>query len=193
MTSCHLHLNRRAERTSGPATADLRHEHEVILRALAVLERLGDRLASGRAVSHATVSELVQLLRTFADRCHHGKEEDHLFPAMRAKGAGDALPVFLEEHEEGRRHLRTLASDASGAERAAAARRYVGMLRDHIQRENEVLFPLADGLFTAAEHAALARAYGDVELQTVGPGVHDQLVATLAGLEATVLPADVES
>jgi len=191
--SCHLHLDPSTERTAGPATADLRHEHEVILRALAVLQRLGDRLASGRPVSHATVAELVQLLRTFADRCHHGKEEDHLFPAMRAKGAGDALPVFLEEHEEGRRYLRTLGSDAASAERAAAARRYVGMLRDHIQRENEVLFPLADGLFTPAEHAALARAYGDVELQAVGPGVHDQLVATLARLEATVLPADVES
>jgi len=193
MTSCHLHLDRRAERTSGPATADLRHEHEVILRALAVLERLGDRLASGRPVSKATVSELVQLLRTLADRCHHAKEEDHLFPAMRAKGAGDALPVFLEEHEEGRRYLRTLASDASGAERAAAARRYVGLLRNHIERENEVLFPLADGLFTPEEHSDLARAYADVELRVVGPGVHDQLVATLTRLEAAVPPAEVES
>jgi hemerythrin-like domain-containing protein len=193
MTSCHVQLDRRAERTFGPATADLRHEHEVILRALAVLERLGDRLASGRPVSHATVSELVQLLRTFADRCHHGKEEDHLFPAMRAKGAGDALPVFLEEHEEGRRYLGTLASQAPGAERAAAARRYVGLLRAHIEREDEVLFPLADGLFTPEEHAALGRAYADVELRVVGSGVHNQLVATLARLEAAVPPGEVGS
>ena len=112
---------------------------------------------------------------------------------MQAKGAGDALPVFLEEHEEGRRYLRTLASHASDAERAAAARRYVGLLRDHIQREDEVLFPLADGLFTAEEHAALARTYADVEREVVGPGVHDELVATLARLEAAVLPAEVGS
>jgi hemerythrin-like domain-containing protein len=193
MTSCHLHLDRQAERTSGPATANLRHEHEVILRALAVLERLGDRLATGRPVSPATVSELVQLLRTFADRCHHGKEEDHLFPAMRAKGAGDVLAVFLEDHEEGRRYLRRLAGDAPAAERAAAARRYVGLLRDHIQREDEALFPLADGLFTPEEHAALAGAYADVEREVIGPGAHDQLVATLARLEAAIPPAEVES
>jgi hemerythrin-like domain-containing protein len=193
MNSCHLLLDRSREMPPGPATADLRHEHEVILRALAVLERVGERLAAGRPVSDATVSELVELLRTFADRCHHGKEEEHLFPALRAKGAGDALPVFLDEHEEGRGYLRTLAGAGSPAERAAAARRYVGMLRGHIERENEVLFPMADGLFTPEEHAALTRAYEDVERQVVGPGVHDRLLATLARLEAAVPLVELES
>jgi hemerythrin-like domain-containing protein len=170
----------------GPATADLRHEHEVILRGLDVLERLADRLAAGHPVEDTALGELVQLLQTFADRCHHGKEEDQLFPAMRAKGVGDTLAVFLEEHEDGRAHLRTLASGASGAERAAAARRYVGMLREHIQRENEILFPLADELFSAEEHRALARAYEDVELRVVGPGVHERLLTTLSRLEGEV-------
>jgi hemerythrin-like domain-containing protein len=186
MGSSHLRLGWPLAAEPGPATADLRHEHEVILRALDVLERIAGRLAAGQPVSDATLGELVELLQTFADRCHHGKEEDQLFPAMRAKGLGGTLAVFLEEHTEGRGHLRTLASGASSAERAAAARRYVGMLRDHIQRENEVLFPMADELFTAEEHSALARAYEDVELRVVGPGVHEHLLTTLARLEADV-------
>jgi hemerythrin-like domain-containing protein len=185
MGSCHLHLDQRAAATPASATADLRHEHEVILRALAVLERVADRFES-KPVTDRTLRELVELLGTFADRCHHGKEEDQLFPAMRAKGLGGTLAVFLEEHEEGRGYLRTLASGAPGAERASAARRYVGMLRDHIQRENEVLFPLADGLFTPEEQGALARAYEDVEMRVVGPGVHQRLLTTLAQLEADV-------
>jgi hemerythrin-like domain-containing protein len=186
MGSCHLHLDRPATAKAGPATADLRHEHEVILQALAVLERAADRLAAGQPMSEATLVDLVQFLRTFADRCHHGKEEDQLFPAMRAKSSGDTLAVFVDEHEEGRGYLRTLASRASPAERAAAARRYVGMLREHIERENEVLFPLADTLFSAEEHGALARAYEDVELRVVGAGGHDGLLTTLARLEAAV-------
>jgi hemerythrin-like domain-containing protein len=186
MGSCHLRMERPVAVAPGPATADLRHEHEVILRGLDVLERLADRLAAGQPVRDATLGELVQLLQTFADRCHHGKEEDQLFPAMRAKGMGGTLAVFLEEHEEGRGYLRTLVSGASGAERAAAARRYIGMLRDHIQRENEILFPLADELFSAEEHDALARAYEDVELRVVGPGVHERLLTTLARLEGEV-------
>ena len=189
--SCHLHVNRSATAKASPATAGLRDEHEVILQALAVLERVADRLASGRPVNDSTLTDLVQFLQTFADRCHHGKEEDQLFPAMRAKGAGGPLALFLEEHEEGRRYLRTLASSAPSAERAAAARRYVGMLQDHIERENEVLFPMADELFTAEEHGALARAYADVELRVVGAGVHEGLLATLARLEAAVPCAPV--
>jgi hemerythrin-like domain-containing protein len=181
MGSRHLHLERSVA-VSGPATAELRGEHEVILRALDVLERLADRLAAGQPEDW-TLGELVELFQTFADRCHHGKEEDQLFPAMREKGMGGTLAVFLEEHEEGRGYVRTLASGASGAEKAGAARRYVGMLREHIQRENEILFPMADELFSAEEHRALAGAYTDVEARVVGPGVHERLLASLARLE----------
>jgi hemerythrin-like domain-containing protein len=169
---------------AGPATAALRDEHETILRALAVLERAAHGLGSGGPLDEPALADLVRLLQTLADRCHHGKEEDRLFPAMRAKGAGDMLAVFLEEHEDGRRYLRTLASAASGAERAAAARRYVALLQEHIERENEVLFPMADGLFSAEEHAALARAYEEVDRAVAGSGGHAGLLATLARLEA---------
>ena len=63
---------------------------------------------------------------------------------------------------------------------------HVGMLRDHIERENEVLFPMADGLFSAEEHGALARAYEDVERQVVGAGGLEGLLTTLARLDAAV-------
>jgi hemerythrin-like domain-containing protein len=184
MRSDHLHVERALTAAAGPATADLRREHEVILGALDILERTADRLAADRPVSDPSLGELVQLLQTFADRCHHGKEEDTLFPAMRAKSLGGMLTVFLEEHEEGRGYLRSLASSSSSAERARAARRYVELLRGHIERENEILFPLADELFTAQEHRALARAYEEVELRVVGPGVHERVLTALARLEA---------
>jgi hemerythrin-like domain-containing protein len=166
-------------------------EHRWIERVIADLQlRLGAH-SPRKPIDPAYVERVVDFLRTYADRCHHGKEEDQLFPAMRAKGAGGPLALFLEEHEEGRRYLRTLSSSAPSAERAAAARRYVGMLQDHIERENEVLFPMADELFTAEEHGALARAYEDVELRVVGAGVHEGLLATLARLEAAVPCAPV--
>lgn len=184
--TCHLHLNGSATAMAGAATADLRHEHEVILHALVVLERVAERLETGQPASETILADLVQFLQTFADRCHHAKEEDQLFPAMRAKGVGDILAVFEEEHEEGRRYLRTLTSGAASAERAAAARRYVAMLEGHIERENEALFPMADGLFTAEEHGALARAYAEVELQLTGASGHQELLTTLARLEAAV-------
>ena len=90
---------------------------------------------------------------------------------------------------EGRGYLRVLARPVALATRASAARRYVGMLRDHIQRENEVLFPMADALFGAEEQAALAQAYDDVEREVVGPGIHERLLGDLARLEAAIPPA----
>jgi hemerythrin-like domain-containing protein len=175
-------------RRPGPALAELHHEHEVILRALALLERAGDRLAAGRAVDEAALAGLVELLRTFADRCHHGKEESHLFPAARATDAAGLLPPFLEDHEEGRALLRALAGGGDPGRRAAAARRYVGLLRDHIRREDEVLFPLLDEALGPAVQAALARAFEEVEREVVGPGVHERLLATLADLEGRLPP-----
>lgn len=186
MCSCHTATKRGVTSNIGPATAELRHEHDVILRALAVLERAAARLATGGPVDETALAELVDLCRTFADKCHHGKEEDTLFPMLRAKGVGTPLAVFLEEHEQGRAHLATLASAAPPDVRAAAARRYVGLLRDHIERENGVLFPMADDVLTPDEHAELARRYAEVERQVVGPGVHERLLGALDRLEAAI-------
>src|SRR5262245_14330487 len=193
MDSCHACLKQRDPGDVGPATAELRHEHDVILRALAVLKRAGDRLAAGAPVDETALGELVALIRTFADRCHHEKEEQHLFPLLRAKGIGTVLAVFLDDHVEGREYLEVLSSRGPDAERAAAARKYVGLLRDHIERENEVLFPWADGVLGPDEHAELARRDAEVEERIVGPGVHETLLATLDRLEAAIPAAGPRS
>jgi hemerythrin-like domain-containing protein len=184
MAACHVQLRRNEGTGIGAGTAELRHEHEVILRALAVLERAGEALATGAAVDETALAELVGLIRTFADTCHHGKEEQQLFPLLREKSVGDVLTPFLQEHEEGRAYLRTLAGPGPAPARAAAARRYAGMLRDHIAREDGVLFPMADAVLSAEEHDELARRYAEVEQRVVGPGGHAPLLATLDRLEA---------
>jgi hemerythrin-like domain-containing protein len=178
-------------RPVGPASRQLMAEHEVILAVVDAIQREADHIRGGSSADDSRVRQMLDFARNFADRCHHAKEEGQLFPAMRARGAGGPLEVFLEEHEEGRRYLRTLATGASAGERATAARRYVAMLHDHIERENEVLFPMADGLLTPEEQGALARAYEDVEREVVGTGGHAGLLATLARLEAALPSAPV--
>jgi hemerythrin-like domain-containing protein len=60
----------------------LRDEHVVILRALDALERAAARLMGGGAVPESWWDEIGDWLRDFADRNHHAKEEQSLFPAM---------------------------------------------------------------------------------------------------------------
>lgn len=178
----------RAAVVEHPATADLRREHELILRAVSVLERVGRRLAAEQPIDQQLLVQLVGFLRTLAEECHHRKEEDLLYPAMRRKGlsADGRLASLLAAHGEGRDYLGTLADPASAAERAAAALLFVGVTREHIRAEDREVFPAADEMFPAAEQAELDRAYRETERRRFGPAFRDGVLVDLARLERAV-------
>ncbi len=139
----------------------LRDEHGLILRGLDVLETAAGRLEAGQEPPDGWWEDALDWLRSFADRTHHAKEEDLLFPAMIRAGlpsAGGPIDVMLEEHERGRALVRAM-SVSTGAARAAAAREYVALLRAHIDKENEVLFPLADAVLADDEQRALGQSF----------------------------------
>ncbi|MBI4611694.1 MAG: hemerythrin domain-containing protein [Candidatus Rokubacteria bacterium] len=172
---------------AGP-TGMLREEHEVILRALALLERFSQRIEAGEPVDREGLAWLRDFFSTFADRCHHGKEEQHLFPALHRYGVpreGGPLGVMLHEHEEGRGLLRAMAQ-GDDRETATAIRRYAALLRGHIDKENGVLFPLAEQLLPDDEQRRLAHAFEAVEQEVAGAGVHERLLCRLAELEREV-------
>ena len=86
------------------ATNTLRDEHKAILKMLDVSEEVARRIKNGAAVAPETFSGLLEFFRTFADRCHHGKEEDCLFPLLEQKGLpreGGPIGVMLHEHGQG--------------------------------------------------------------------------------------------
>jgi hemerythrin-like domain-containing protein len=159
----------------------LREEHRVIVQALDALERAAARLAAGGAVAERWWTDVVAWLRAFADRNHHAKEEAALFPAMVKAGApseGGPIAVMLEEHVEGRR-LVTAMETAAGAARLAACRAYVALLRAHIEKENEIVFPLAEAVLDPQAVLGLRREFDAVAAEQ-GPA------ATIAGAEAAL-------
>lgn len=175
------------------ATAALRHEHEVILRALSLLDRLTPALTAGAAAARAALPRLVEFFQTFADRCHHAKEEQHLFPALERRGiprAGGPVGVMLAEHDQGRRLLREMTRE-DPATAAEAANAYAELLRAHIAKENDVLFALAEQVLPADEHRDLLRAFEAVEQEAVGAGVHERLLRELDALEAELGGGDL--
>jgi hemerythrin-like domain-containing protein len=167
----------------------LREEHEVILRALTVLERIGRDLTQAKPVPEDALPKLTNFFRTFADRCHHAKEEAHLFPAMERHGIpneGGPIGVMLLEHEEGRALIRTMAQGDS-ALAVSAIRRFVPLLREHIAKENDVLFVISDQVIPQPEQLAMMQAFDAAEQEVAGPAVHAQLLAELEGLEAAII------
>lgn len=145
-------------------------EHEVILKALAVLDVVCQRLAAGEEVESATAAGLPDFFRRYADDWHHAKEEGVLFPSMQAAGLpanGGPIAVMLHEHDQGRAHVRAMRDTAGELDHPEKRRRFVtagqeygALLGQHILKENHVLFRMADQLLAprAVEIAAeLAR------------------------------------
>ncbi len=136
-------------------TGMLRDEHQLILKVLDILERLVEQGDRGEWDLEA-FGDCVTFFRLFADACHHGKEEDLLFPELEARGMPKhegPIAVMLFEHKQGRALVGQMAQALSVAgdgeveplaRLEGAARAYLQLLRGHIHKEDNVLFNMAD-------------------------------------------------
>lgn len=181
-------------------TQELVDEHNGIKRMLSVLTEVARRLDAGEAVEPADMEQMIDFIRGFADRCHHGKEEDLLFVAMEEAGIprhGGPIGVMLHEHTLGRGYVQGMAEGlaeykpggAAAARIAENARGYVALLTQHIHKEDNILYPMADRVLTAAKQAELLEGFARVEQERVGPGKHEAYHALLDRLEAAYLHA----
>jgi hemerythrin-like domain-containing protein len=162
------------------ATDILMDEHRVIEQVLNCLEKLADQYEAGEKLDRTSALEALAFFRNFADRCHHGKEEGHLFPLLEARGLarqGGPTGVMLHEHEEGRRLVAAMANAVerdAPREFARHARAYVGLLREHIRKEDHCLFSMAAGILSDSDAEALAQRFEHVETAEMGEGTHEQ-------------------
>jgi hemerythrin-like domain-containing protein len=186
---------RRKEMAMNP-TETLKHEHQIVLLILDAAEREAGSIRAGGEVHAGQVQEMLDFFKNFVDRCHHGKEERHLFPRLEQRGlpsGAGPVAVMLHEHEQGRAAVRAIAAALAGVKAgdreaagalAAGLTEYAVLLRSHISKENEVLFPMADRMLSDGDQAELAEAFDKVEAEEIGPGVHERyhrLAHELAG------------
>lgn len=177
------------------ATEILMEEHEAILRFIDALELAAEHLATGQPVRTGFFLDAADFIKGFADGCHHHKEEGLLFPALESAGMpseGGPVGMMLHEHDVGRAYTRAMreAAEKLHAGDAAAmagvfenARGYAALLRQHIQKENMVLFRMADNFIQGAAADELTAAFERVEKEETGEGVHEKYLAILDELE----------
>ena len=176
-------------------TDELSHEHQAILTMIGILGRMADRLDAGAAVDPADLESAVDFIRVFADKCHHAKEEGHLFPEMEKAGIPrerGPIGVMLADHAEGRKDVAAMAGAVPGVRKgdrgsaaafAAAARAYGELLTGHIFKEDHVLYPMADARLTSAQQESLEACFAGVERDIVGAGKHEEYHRLLERLE----------
>jgi hemerythrin-like domain-containing protein len=167
------------------ATEILKGEHRVIEQVLHCLEKMADRCDADGRLDERPARQILDFFRTFADQCHHEKEEQHLFPMLEARGfARQQGPtgVMLHEHEQGRRHIWIMTEAVRGAvggdadaveEFVAHARAYVRLLRDHIRKENQCLFPMAERALSEEDQRALLASFARVEDEKEHAATHE--------------------
>jgi len=169
-------------------TEILSSEHRVIEQVLDCLDQIITGAERTGKLDVASATDALNFFRTFADQCHHGKEEAHLFPAMEAKGfprESGPTGVMLAEHEQGRACVRQMqAAITAGAVPAfaEAGRRYSALLRQHIQKEDHCLFSMADNAFSAADQAALLAKFERGEAEEMGAGTHEKFLGIAGAL-----------
>lgn len=163
--------------------------HRIIEQVLNCLEKIVERATAAGKLEEEPAREAIDFFRTFADRCHHGKEEAQLFPVMEARGfAGGCGPVavMLREHELGRLYVggmdaaveRAFKGDAEGLQWFIQnSQSYIRLLREHIQKEDHCLFPSANRAMDEADQQKLMAAFEKVEAEEMGAGTHEKYIA----------------
>jgi hemerythrin-like domain-containing protein len=158
------------------ATDNLISDHTHIEKLMDVMERITKE--NDPDVEH--LEFIVQFIREFADGCHHAKEEGLLFPILVERGIPKEhgpIGMMLMEHDEGRNYVKGMAENIallkSGKKEALQTvyqnmTGYVNLLRNHIAKENNVLFRIADQVLSNEEQIQLLSQFGTAEETTTG-------------------------
>lgn len=153
------------------ATKNLEDDHVHILRLISVMEHI----TQNRKGDIAQIERIVEIIRNFADGLHHAKEENHFFPFLGNRGFSSSqgpVAVMLNEHIQGRNFVKEISENLALFKNGNTAalnevflnmNGYAVLLKNHISKENNILFRMADNTLSEADHESLLISFGEAE------------------------------
>jgi hemerythrin-like domain-containing protein len=153
-------------------------EHQLILRMITLVEKNTALLEQGKFRNWQFYLDAVDFIRNYADRFHHAKEEDVLFVELIANGMPEKqspIEAMHMEHDQGRAHVRDIEAaeqkaldgePGQGAIIAEHAKGYAALLRGHIDKEDNILYPLAERVLPEGVRERMLAAYAEAEAKT---------------------------
>ena len=179
------------------ATEILMGEHRVIERVLSTLESAIERMSS-KSARPGFFIDAAGFIQGFADAHHHKKEEDVLFEEMVACGLpkqDGPIAVMLAEHEQGREYTRAMLAAAQrwdGGDSQARddvarnAQGYVALLRQHIVKEDQVLYPMAANVIPLDAQERMAETFERIEGDAAAARTRDKYLELAGVLEREI-------
>jgi hemerythrin-like domain-containing protein len=173
-------------------TIILKDEHRIVLHVLEATLIESVRMNRQGIINIEKLRKIVAFAQGFIDLCHHTKEEKHYFEKMIERGMlRDSGPIYVMmlEHEEGRKRISLIngALDQAGTGDAVAIelvsdalKDYADNLREHIYKEDNVLYPMGDRLFTREDVAELMEAFERVDKEQTYREKYQKLAKEIA-------------
>lgn len=180
-------------------TEQLIEEHKAIKSMLSILDSVCNKLESKEEINPEDLEQILDFIKTFADKYHHEKEEYLLFPAMEKAGIpreGGPIAVMLMEHNVGRDFVKRMSEAVAkyqdgihngSQEIIENARGYISLLTPHIEKEDNILYPMADIHLSENQQAELLEKFEKVEMEKIGLDKLEKLHSLLTRLKAVYL------
>lgn len=168
------------------ATDLLKHEHNIVLAVLDGAEREARNIQATGKVNTDKVAKLVHFFLIFVEKWHHSKEKNLLFPRLQQCGMpidSGPIAVILQKQALGRDQVvliaKALCQYKMGASQATAPLvehllSLTAQLREHISRENEGLFVVADQILSPVDQEELCDAFEAIKSSEIANGKHEQ-------------------
>ena len=172
------------------ATKNLEDDHVHILRLIDVMEHI--TRSDTPDVSH--LESIVDIIRNFADGLHHAKEENIFFPFLAERGFSTTrgpVAVMLNEHIQGRNFVKSIADNINiykkGNKEAlnqiySNMSGYAELLHNHIAKENNILFRMADNVLSASDHLDLLGRFEEAEKNQVSNAGSEDYIKKIQNL-----------
>jgi hemerythrin-like domain-containing protein len=174
------------------ARGPLMIEHRLIERMLAIIRQTLSQIKASNAVDPLFIDTAVDFIRTYADRTHHGKEEDILFRDLETRSLSEAdrriMKELVEEHVFARKTTKELVEantryrNGNGLALGVIVDKLetlVNLYPRHINKEDKVFFPAARAYFTEEEDQAMLAEFWEFDRKMI----HEKYKAVVAVLE----------
>ncbi len=146
----------------------LSDEHQNILKVIESILATCHGIESGEEVDSEYFEKAISFIKNYADTYHHAKEEDILFKAMLENANGmhcNPIPVMLYEHDEGRKFVKGMEEGLANnniEQVIENARGYCYLLKDHIYKEDNILYPMAEEALNEEQKNKVQQLYDQV-------------------------------
>ena len=174
------------------ARAPLMIEHRLIERMIAIVKRTLSQIEKEEKADPILIDTAVDFIRIYADRTHHGKEEDILFRDLKDRKLSEEdrrlMNDLIEEHVLGRKITRNLidantryrnGDTAALSEIVSGLRLLTGFYPKHIEKEDKVFFPAVRRYFSETEDQAMLDEFWEFDRKMI----HNKYISVVEALE----------